>query len=78
MTADSKVRAMRRCKELSARGEQVDFDKLHQEIIMRDKQDSEREFSPLVCAKDAVLIDTSEMSIEEVVVAIKSKIQSNI
>ena len=78
VTADSKVRAMRRCKELSARGEQVDFDKLHQEIIMRDKQDSEREFSPLVCAKDAVLIDTSEMSIEEVVVAIKSKIQSNI
>lgn len=78
VTADSKVRAMRRCKELSARGEQVDFDKLHQEIIMRDKQDSEREFSPLVCAKDAVLIDTSEMSIDEVVVAIKSKIQSNI
>ena len=78
VTADSKVRAMRRCKELSARGEQVDFDKLHQEIIMRDKQDSEREFSPLVRAKDAVLIDTSNMSIEEVVVAIKSKIQSNI
>ena len=56
----------------------MDFDKLHQEIIMRDKQDSEREFSPLVRAKDAVLIDTSNMSIEEVVVAIKSKIQSNI
>ena len=78
ITADSRVRAMRRCKELFARGEQVDFDKLHEEIVMRDKQDSEREFAPLICADDAIVIDTSEMSIEEVVLAIKSKIQSKI
>ena len=78
ITADSKVRAMRRCKELYARGEQVDFDKLHAEIVMRDKQDSEREFSPLICAKDAVVIDTSEMNVDEVVLAIKTKIQSKI
>ena len=78
ITADSKVRAMRRCKELYSRGEQVDFDKLHEEIVARDKQDSEREFAPLVCAKDAIVIDTSEMSIEEVVLAIKSKIQANV
>ncbi len=78
VTADSKVRAERRFKELSERGEKVDFEKLHQEIIMRDKQDSEREFSPLVCAKDAVVIDTSDMSIEEVVATIKRHIQSKI
>lgn len=78
VTADSKVRAQRRFKELSERGEIVDFDKLHQEIIMRDKQDSEREYSPLVCAKDAVVIDTSNMDIDEVILKIKRVIQSKI
>ena len=78
ITADSKVRAMRRFKELENRGEQVDFDKLHEEIKLRDKQDSEREFAPLVCAKDAVVVDTSEMGIEEVVATIKKHIQSRI
>jgi cytidylate kinase len=78
ITADSKVRASRRFKELSERGEQVDFDKLHAEIIARDKQDSERAFSPLVCAKDAVVIDTSDLGVEEVVSAIKAVIQSKI
>ena len=56
----------------------VDFDKLHAEIIARDKQDSEREFSPLVCAKDAVVIDTSDMDINAVVGAVKAVIQSKI
>lgn len=78
ITADSKVRAMRRFKELTQRGESVDFEKLHAEIVARDKQDSEREFSPLVCAKDAVVIDTSDMNIEQVVQSIKSTIQSKI
>ena len=78
ITADSKVRATRRFNELSQRGEVVDFDTLHAEIIARDKQDSERDFAPLVCAKDAVVVDTSNMGIEEVVAAIKQKIQSEI
>ncbi len=78
ITADSEVRAKRRFDELSARGEQVDFDKLHQEILLRDKQDSEREFAPLICAKDAVIVDTSFMTIEEVIATIKGKIQSQI
>ncbi len=78
VTADSKVRAERRFKELTERGETVDFDALHQEIILRDKQDSEREFSPLVCAEDAVVVDTSNMSVEEVVSFIKGVIQSKI
>ena len=78
VTADSKVRAMRRYKELTENGKTVDFDKLHEEIVMRDKQDSEREFSPLVCAEDAMVVDTSNMSIEEVVTTIKSTIQSKI
>ena len=78
ITADSKVRAMRRFKELQERGQVVEFDALHAEIVARDKQDSEREFSPLVQAKDAILVDTSTMSIEEVVATIKQKIQEKI
>ena len=78
ITADSKVRAMRRYKELLERGEKVDFDALHAEIIARDKQDSERAFSPLVQAKDAVLIDTSDMDVEGVLKTIKGFIQSKI
>ncbi len=78
ITADSKVRAMRRFKELSERGETVDFDKLHAEIVARDKQDSEREFSPLVCAKDAIVVDTSNMDIDAVLATIKAQIQSKI
>ncbi len=78
ITADSKIRAMRRFKELQERGENVEFEKLHAEIVARDKQDSEREFSPLVCADDAVVIDTSEMDVESVVAAVKSVIQSKI
>lgn len=78
ITADSKVRATRRYKELLARGENVDFDILHAEIVTRDKQDSEREFSPLKRADDAILIDTSNMSIDQVIREIKSQIQSKI
>jgi cytidylate kinase len=69
---------MRRYNELLQRGQQVDFELLHQEIIMRDKQDSEREFSPLVCADDAMVVDTSNMGVDEVISVIKGAIQSKI
>ena len=78
ITADSKVRATRRYNELIARGQTVDFETLHAEIVARDKQDSEREFSPLVCAKDAIVVDTSNMGVDEVVKTIKTAIQSKI
>jgi cytidylate kinase len=51
---------------------------LHAEIVARDKQDSERAFSPLKCADDAIIVDTSNMGIEDVVQFIKSSIQSKI
>lgn len=78
ITADSKIRATRRFQELQARGENVNFDKLHAEIVLRDKQDTQREFSPLICAKDAVIIDTSDMNIDEVIAKVKHIIQSQI
>ena len=78
LTADCKIRAKRRYDELIAKGQTVDFEKLCEEIVQRDKQDSEREFSPLVCADDAIVIDTSELSLDEVLAKIKSYIQQKI
>ena len=78
LTADSKIRAKRRYDELIEKGQTVDFDELHAEIVQRDKQDSERDFSPLVCAVDAIVIDTSYMSIDEVVATLKSYVQQGI
>ena len=78
VTADSRVRAQRRFDELLARGQEVDFEKLHAEIVQRDKQDSERATAPLKAAEDAIIVDTSALSIEEVVATIKSMIQSKI
>lgn len=78
ITADSKVRATRRYQELLARGEAVEYERLHAEIVARDKQDSERDFAPLVCAEDAVVIDTSALDVNGVVAAIKKVIQSKI
>ena len=74
VTADSKVRTERRYKELTAKGFEIDFDTLHEEIKQRDYNDSHRDFSPLRQAEDAILVDTSNMSIEEVINEILSKI----
>ena len=70
LTASIEERADRRYKEMKAKGYDVDLKKLQEEIAARDKADSEREISPLVQAEDAELLDTSDMSIEEVVKAI--------
>lgn len=75
ITADSRIRAMRRYKELLERGETPDFEELHAQIELRDKQDAEREFSPLKQAEDAIVVDTSDMNVEQVVAAIKSHIK---
>ena len=70
LTASIEERAMRRYKEMKQKGFDVDLEKLKAEIAARDKADSEREISPLVKAEDAELLDTSNMSIDEVVEAI--------
>ena len=76
VTADSKVRAERRYKELIERGTPVDFDTLHEEIKQRDYNDSHRDFAPLKQADDAIVVDTSNMSVEEVVNYILSDVRS--
>jgi cytidylate kinase len=67
LTADSRVRAERRYKELVEKGESCDLDTIEKDIIERDHQDMTREISPLVQAEDAVLVDSSYMTIDEVV-----------
>ncbi|MCI9077514.1 MAG: (d)CMP kinase [Lachnospiraceae bacterium] len=70
LTASAAERARRRYKEQEARGMACDLEKLEQDIIKRDRQDMERETSPLRQAEDAVLLDTSDMSIEDAVSAV--------
>lgn len=71
LTASSAVRARRRYDELKAKGEACDIDVIEKEIKERDERDMTREISPLKQAEDAVLVDTSEMGVEEVVSEIK-------
>ena len=70
LTASSAVRAKRRYAELSARGERCDLKEIEADIIKRDEQDMKREIAPLRQAEDATLVDSSDMSIDEVVSAI--------
>lgn len=70
LTASTGVRAKRRYKELSERGESCSLDEIEQDIKDRDYRDMHREHSPLVQAKDAVLIDSSDLNLEQVMEAI--------
>ena len=67
MTASSLVRARRRYDELTAKGESCDLEKIKADIEERDYRDMNREHSPLKQALDAILLDTSDMTIEQVV-----------
>ena len=66
LTASSEVRAKRRVLELEAKGEHPDFEEVKKDIEDRDHRDMTREISPLKQADDAVLVDTSDMTIDEV------------
>jgi cytidylate kinase len=71
LTAAAEVRAKRRYDELIAKGQKADLNTILKEIQQRDYQDSHREIAPLKQAKDAVLVDTSNLDIEGVVAAIR-------
>ncbi|MCR5626771.1 MAG: (d)CMP kinase [Lachnospiraceae bacterium] len=77
MTASSRVRAERRYKELTEKGEKCELDQIEAEIKERDERDMNREESPLVQAEDAILLDTSDMTIDEVVEKIISLKETN-
>ena len=67
LTASVECRAKRRFDELVAKGMEADFDKIAKDIEERDYRDSHREISPLKQAEDAILVDSSDMTIDEVV-----------
>ena len=70
LTASAEERAMRRLKELEAKGVATSFEEVLEDMIKRDAQDSSRAAAPLVPADDAVILDTSSMSFDESVAAV--------
>jgi cytidylate kinase len=80
LTADSMVRARRRYEELRSKGVNANLDDIHEEIKDRDYQDMNRKLNPLVQAEDAIRLDTSDMTIDEVVntiVAMAARVSCN-
>lgn len=75
LNASADERGKRRYLEMKSRGEDVNLEQITDEIIRRDLIDSSREFAPLVKAEDAIEIDTSHMTIEEVVECLIKKIK---
>ena len=75
LTASAEVRANRRFIELKEKGNDVDYQSLLDEIIQRDYNDSHREIAPLKQAEDAIFIDSSNLTLEESIDAIASKIK---
>ena len=67
LTASVEERARRRFEELKAKNFPADFEQIKKEISLRDKQDTEREIAPLAQAGDAILLDTTNLTIEQVV-----------
>ncbi len=70
LTASSKERARRRWAELKEKGVAADIELIEKDILERDRRDMTREFAPLKQAEDAVYLDTSDMTIDEVVAKI--------
>jgi cytidylate kinase len=78
LTASAEVRAKRRTDELLAKGQKADFDTILKEIQKRDHQDTTRAIAPLKQAKDAYLLDTSDLDIPGVLDAMKKIIGEKI
>ena len=75
LTASPEIRAKRRHLELAEKGIKDSYEKVLADMKQRDLQDSTRAIAPLKQAKDAVLVDSSEMTLDEVVAAIKAIIE---
>ena len=67
LTASVKTRARRRYEELTGKGESCDLETIEEDIKKRDEQDMTRKTAPLKKAEDAYLVDSSDMTVEEVV-----------
>ena len=77
LTADARVRANRRYLELKKKGQECNIDEIEKDIVDRDYRDMTREISPLCQAEDAVVVNTSDMNIDEVIDAIIAIVNAN-
>lgn len=75
LTASAEVRAERRWKELTAKGEQLRFEEVYTDVVKRDEQDMNRAIAPLKCADDAEVLDSSYLTIDQVVAEMKAIIR---
>ena len=78
LTASPEVRAQRRCDELLAKGQKVNYEQVLKDIIQRDYQDTHREIAPLKLARDSIKVDISELDIDGVIAAIEAIIKEKI
>ena len=78
LTASVEERAMRRFREYTQKGIECDFEQLKADVIKRDENDMNRAVSPLRKAEDAILLDTSDKSFDEVVCIIKEMVAQTI
>jgi len=76
VTASAECRAERRYKELLSRGAEATYEGVLDDVKTRDARDASRDTAPMVAAKDAVLIDTSDMSIEQAIAAANAEIRA--
>ena len=77
LDASPEERAKRRQKQLAEKGQQIELQEILEQILKRDADDSSRILAPLKPAEDAVIVDSSNMSIEEVVSFMLAKIDAN-
>lgn len=78
VTASAEVRARRRHQELVAGGTQIDFDQVLADVTTRDARDAERAEAPMIAAVDAVVIDTSNLTIDAAIAVAVSIVQEGI
>lgn len=78
LTASPEVRARRRYKELVEKGQKAKYEQVLKEVQQRDYQDTHREIAPLKMCRDSVKVDTSDMTFEESVAAIRKIIEEKL
>ena len=75
LDASPQIRAQRRAEELRRRGEEADVDEIYERILERDRRDRTRVVAPLIAAGDAIVLDSSSRSIEEIVGDIVTRVE---
>ena len=78
LTASPEVRAQRRYKELLEKGQKAKYEQVLKEVQQRDYQDTHREIAPLKMCRDSVKVDTSDLSLEESVAAIRKIVEEKL